>query len=30
MRDSVMTRAAEPVGNTSAEFRDFRRAGSAK
>jgi tripartite-type tricarboxylate transporter receptor subunit TctC len=30
MRDILMTQAAEPVGNTSAEFRDFIRAESAK
>jgi tripartite-type tricarboxylate transporter receptor subunit TctC len=30
VRDILMTQAAEPVGNTPAEFRDFIRAESAK
>jgi len=30
VRDTLMTQAAEPVGNTPAEFRDFIRAESAK
>ncbi len=30
VRDILMTQAAEPVGNTAAEFRDFIRAESAR